>query len=90
VSAYGLQCFDGSGSLIFDSTTIVGQVPADVQYFPVGSSGTLNYPQFAGRSAALIGTRYTLRYATLSFGPGYPVVTVTSAGVDLVFALMVC
>ena len=72
----GVQQFDASGTVTFDSRTAVGGVVGDFREYAAGFSGeTVSYPQWAGYSAML------LRYGssiTLSVSGGYPVVTVSS------------
>lgn len=87
---YGVQTFDASGTLLWDSTTAIGGVFGDYQQFASGASGTtLNYPQWAGLSAYLLDCGNAAPYMTLSTGAGYPIVTVTSPAGPMAFALVV-
>jgi hypothetical protein len=76
----GIQAFDGSGALLFDSRTAVGGVGGDYREYAAGFSGeTISYPQWAGYSAILL----------LDMSPGYPVVTVGGSSSARTFSLLV-
>lgn len=87
---FGVQVFDASSTLVWDSTTVVGGIPADVRFYAAGASGaTLSYPQFAGMSAFILDGSQATAFVSLDTSAGYPVVTVSSPSVDMVFLLMV-
>jgi hypothetical protein len=79
---FGVQIADTAGSVIWDSTTVVGGMIADFRSYASGAAGeTISYPQWAGYTAFLIvsgsATATTISLATSA---GYPVVTVISGG----------
>lgn len=78
MSTYGLQIFDGSGTLIFDSTTAAGGVVVDLKKFVASDSGTFTYPLFAGRAASLVGAPSD-GSITMDTALGYPRVIVTTS-----------
>ena len=87
---FAVQTFDASGALLWDSSTVVGSIPADVRLFAAGAGGTtLSYPQFAGFSAFILDGSQASDFLTLDMSAGYPVVHVVSPTVDIVFILMV-
>ena len=88
--SFGVQTFDSSGVLQFDSLTAVGGVFGDFQKFAAGQSGTtFSYPQWAGLSAYLVDCGNAAPYISLSTSAGYPVVTVTTPATAMSFALVV-
>lgn len=88
---YGVQTFDGSGTLEYDTTTALGgAVVGDYRKYASGAAGeTVNYPQWAGLSAMLIDCGNSGEYTSLNTSGSYPVVTVTTPSGDMVFGLMV-
>lgn len=88
--AYGMQVFDSSGALVWDSSTVLGGCAIDYREIPVSTAVTYEYPAHAGRSVALqavdgdnfqllpTGTAGTYG-VTVDTTLGYPRVTVASA-----------
>jgi hypothetical protein len=76
--SFGLQSFDASGNLIFDSTTAVGGVVADYRTYGPSESATLTYPSFPGATAFLVFLYPNTTTVTLDSSLGYPRVTVSS------------
>lgn len=88
--AYGIQVFDASGALSWDSTTVVGGVVADYREYLAGTSGVLLYPDFAGRTVFLIPVLdSTTATVTVDTGLGYPRVTIVTATFARRFMLVV-
>lgn len=91
--AYGLQLFNSSGVLTWDSSTVVGGVLADVRTYAASGTATLLYPAFAGNYVRIIhllvwneaGTAGVVADTAL----GYPRVTVSAASTTRKFALEV-
>lgn len=52
--AYGIQTFDASGNLLWDSNTAGPGVIADILSIAAGASSTTTYPDFAGRGCGAI------------------------------------
>lgn len=88
---FGVQVFDGSAVLEYDTTTALGgAVVGDYRKYASGAAGeTVNYPQWAGLAAMLIDCGNSGEYTSLDMSGSYPVVTVTSPVGDIVFGLMV-
>lgn len=77
---YGLQCWNASGVLTFDSTQAAGAVPIG---FYSGGAGVLSFPQYAGlqiHALTITGVEFVPSgsYLSISYAPGYPVVTVAA------------
>lgn len=92
--SFGVQIWDGSGNLVYDSSVAVGGIIADVRVFPAGSAGAvLTYPVYLGRAVEII--PLTADSSSSSYGVvadtdlGYPRVTVSSFGGDRRFAVEV-
>lgn len=86
----GVQAFDSSGVLEWDSTTAISGLVGDYRKYASGASGeTINYTQWAGLSAMLLVCGPGGEFVSLDTSGSYPVVTVTSPTVDIVFSLMV-
>lgn len=81
----GIQVFDSTGTLQWDSRTAVGGVVGDYQ--PYTSGDIFSYPQWAGLSAMLIDCGNDEGVISVSVSSGYPVVTATSGSGS--FALVV-
>lgn len=86
--SFGMQLFDGSGSLVWDSTAVLGGCAIDLQTVAAGATPSFTYPAHAGRTAAVQPVRAewwsTARPSSSDFGVtvdtslGYPRVTVAS------------
>lgn len=74
----GLQIYDSSGNLRFDSTTAKGGVFVDSMIFAPGSSGVLTFPDFAGATPLVMDQSRTLQDPEITVDTllGYPRVTV--------------
>lgn len=87
---YGLQIMDASGTLVWDSNTVLGGVPGDFREYSGATAGeTVSYPQFAGLTAVLLDSGGVSRGITMDVSAGYPVITVASTGLYRSFTLMV-
>lgn len=89
--SYGVQTFDSSGALQFDSTTTLGGgVVADLRQYAAGAGGeVVDYPQWAGLTPLLLDCGGSDGFVTLTTSPGYPRVTVTSPSGPMTFAVAV-
>lgn len=86
---FGIQTFNASGVLQFDSTTALGGVIVTTQNVAANTTAyTLNYPQFAGTAGFLLfNDGNSPFYTSLSFSSGYPVVTVNKCPAFMSFSL---
>lgn len=87
----GIQVFDSSGNQVFDSNTAKGGVIAGHYTYAAGSTDTLTYPDFAGRSV-LINVIYSDPAGagvTTDTSLGYPRVTVSASGSERMFQVMI-
>lgn len=85
---YGLYCVC-EGNLVIDTTTVTG-VLRDFRILSSESSGTLSYPDLAGRTIYVASTRglagqasaYSPRTlnVSISYSAGYPIVTYSPSG----------
>ena len=87
--SYGLRIWNPSGVLVFDSTLAVGGLPVG---FWAGGAGVLSFPEYAGRTMQALNISGAETFATavpvsISYGPGYPVVTVDSAAPTFMLAV---
>jgi hypothetical protein len=87
--SYGLQIYNASGGLVYDSTTAPAGVVANVLTVAASSAPTYTFPAFAGYTLRLVYTNggaglwgYTVDYAL-----GYPRVVFSSAGGSREFLL---
>lgn len=86
----GVQSFDSSGALQWDSRTAVGGLFGDYRTYASGASGeTINYTQWAGFAAMLIDCGGAHEFVSLDTSGSYPVVTVTTPVGDIAFGLLV-
>lgn len=87
---FGVQTFDASGGLVWDSSVAVGGIVADSRQVASGVSTTFTYPAYAGRTPFLIGLLDTTPASiTVDTTLGYPRVSVASAGIARRFILAV-
>lgn len=86
---FGLQSFDASGALIFDSSTAAGGVVIDYREFSPTDTGTFTYSAYAGLTPILISLGSPQDTIVLDTSLGYPRVTVAAGGSDRRFALAV-
>lgn len=88
--AYGIQTFDASGALMWDSSTAVGGLVGDYVKVAAGTAGyTINYPQWAGLAALLVDCGGSHENVSLNASGSYPVVTITTPPQDIAFGLLV-
>lgn len=90
-----MRVYDGSGGLVFDTSTAGGGVVVDFKSYAGGSSDTLTYPSFAGKSVSVLSMNGYQPEESDDFGVttdtslGYPRVTVASRSFDRSFIVMV-
>lgn len=77
--SYGLQAFDASGALMWDSSTVNGGVSIDYQEVASAATGTFTYPALAGRTP-FITTIFDAPTGSIVVDTalGYPRVTVSA------------
>lgn len=76
----GIQVWDASGNLTFDSNDAAGGCVADI-VASTTSSQVKNYSIFAGRSAFVVLLKgYVTGSVTISYGSGYPSITFPATG----------
>ena len=86
----GIQVFDSTSTLQWDSRTALGGVVGDYRQYAAGASGeTINYPQGAGLNALLLDCGGADGSVSLDTSGSYPVVTVAPLGAAFSFALLV-
>lgn len=86
----GLQIYDSSGNLRFDSTTAKGGVFIDSMVFAPGSSGVLTFPDYAGATPLVIDQSRTLQdpEITTDITLGYPRITVPAKAEERAFLVV--
>lgn len=80
---FGLQLWDASGNLVFDSTVAAGGAPIGMAEGNGVSVQTLSFPQYAGltmQALTINGIQWSPEGfgVTISHASGFPVVTVES------------
>ena len=85
----GLQIFDASGNLRFDSTTAKGGVFVDSAVFAPGASGLLSFPDYVGATAILVDQGRTTDDPgiTVDTSLGYPRISVPARDEQRSFAV---
>lgn len=74
---FGVQVFNASSQLIWDSRTAGSGVVATVIALASGASGTYTFPDFAGRTAGVVSIAYFGTVVpTVDYALGYPRVTI--------------
>lgn len=93
--AYGIQLFDDTGSLMWDSSTTGGGVIADSVVVPANTTVSRAYPQFPGTTLEIIAMTI-LGYlyddnnpAIIDYSQGYPSITFPVNITTLTFTLVV-
>ena len=77
----GLRVRDAFGNVVWDSTTVVGGIFADVREFPSSATGVIQYPEFAGAQVDVVHDNSIPGGAnvTVSAPSGVPTVTIGAA-----------
>ncbi len=84
---FGVQIMGPTGSLLWDSNTVVGGIVVDFrEYAANAASDTVSYPSYAGYTAYLLTSSDAFSLSTAS---GYPVVTSTGPTQSKSYALAV-
>lgn len=86
----GLQIYDSSGNLRFDSTTAKGGVFIDSMVFSPGSSGVLTFPDYAGATPLIVDQSRALQDPEITTDTtlGYPRITVPSKAEERAFLVI--
>lgn len=87
----GIQVFDATGAVVFDSLTSLGGVIAGTYVYQPGGTDTLLFPSFAGRTARInmITSGRGGPVPAIDYGLGYPRVTVSAGGFLTIFNVVI-
>jgi hypothetical protein len=88
----GLQVRNAAGALVWDSTTVVGAIFADIRTYFAASSDTVSFPQYAGQQAAVVplspGGREGIGVSA-DTTLGYPRFTISPVSENRQFAMLI-
>lgn len=91
--AYGIQLFNDSGTIMWDSTTAPGGVIADILTYGASNSDTKTYPVFAGRGVLLVSVaewaNSDVPGVTADVALGYPRVSIATSSQTRKFLVVV-
>lgn len=90
---HGLQLFDQSGNITFDSRSVVGGVVVDILTYAGATTAVRNYPAFAGRTMQIIMVTPWFNGGdpgvAIDTSPGYPRLLVSTTNASRRFMLVV-
>lgn len=72
MSDFGLMVWNSTDEVIFDSRNAQGGVCGGAFEVAQGATQTVSFPQYAGRSARVLGAFIGSPFSSVSYSSGYP------------------